>query len=213
MLKTMIFMDYENFDINFSSYYRGKGLTIPHLNYNMFPKKLIELLNQDLTLVKTFMFVPKPDDFLMQDSYYKNKYEWLDSIRTINNLTIIEGSHIARPAPKLKKEQMVLEDRNTYYVTEKGTDVNLTTHLLTKGFMNAYDVAVIISGDTDYIPVIEILNTLGKLTIIIGVEGQNLFKFKKVADRQFILKDSFFRTCMLSQPEPLKKKEEIKTEN
>ncbi len=33
-------------------------------------------------------------------------------------------------------------------------------HLIAKGFLNAYDVAVIVSGDSDYIPALEILNTI-----------------------------------------------------
>ena len=32
---------------------------------------------------------------------------------------------------------------------EKGSDVNLATHLLCDGFHNAYDVAVVISNDSD----------------------------------------------------------------
>lgn len=199
MLKSMIFIDYENFEINYSIYYKNQGVTIPRLDYNKFPRNLVKNISPNYDLVKTLMFIPKPDDFLMQDTYYKNRYEWFDSIRSINNLTIIEGEHIARPAPTFKREQMDVTNHSTYYVSEKGTDVNLTAHLLTKGFMNAYDVAIIVSGDTDYIPVIEILNTLGKSVVIVGVEGQNLYKFKKIADRQVFLKDTFFKTCLLSQ--------------
>ncbi len=206
MLRTMIFIDYENFDISLSSYYKSNNLPAVRLDYNKFPRKLTEYINPDFALVKTFMFVPKPDEFLMQDPYLKSRYEWFDSIRTINNLTIIEGAHIARPAPKLIREQMVIGDHSTYYITEKGTDVNLTAHLLTKGFMNSYDVAVIISGDTDYIPVIEILNTLGKSVIVAGVEGQNITKFRKLVDRQIILKDAFFKTCALAPPKPQAKR-------
>ena len=144
MLKSMIFIDYENFEINYSIYYKNQGVTIPWLDYNKFPRNLVKNISPNYDLVKTLMFIPKPDDFLMQDAYYKNRYEWFDSIRSINNLTIIEGEHIARPAPTFKREQMDVTNRSTYYVSEKGTDVNLTAHLLTKGFMNAYDVAIIV---------------------------------------------------------------------
>lgn len=85
---------------------------------------------------------------------------------------------------------------NSYYVEEKGTDINLASHLITKGFMNAYDTAVIMSGDTDYIPVLDILNTLGKTTVIVGIHGQNLFQFRHHSDDQIMLDDDFFQTCL-----------------
>ena len=69
-------------------------------------------------------------------------------------------------------------------------------HVLTKGFHNAFDTAIIMSGDTDYIPVMDILNTIGKNVVVVGVKGQNLFKFKHHTDAQLILDDNFFQNCL-----------------
>lgn len=50
---------------------------------------------------------------------------------------------------------------------EKGSDVNLASHLLLDGFRNAYDVAAVISNDTDLVEPIRIATQeLGK---IVGV--------------------------------------------
>ncbi len=91
---------------------------------------------------------------------------------------------------------MDINNPATYYIEEKGTDVNLATHVLTKGFHNAFDTAIIMSGDTDYIPVMDILNTIGKNVVVVGVKGQNLFKFKHHTDAQLILDDNFFQNCL-----------------
>jgi uncharacterized LabA/DUF88 family protein len=42
--------------------------------------------------------------------------------------------------------------------TEKMTDVNLATHLLMDAHLNAYDVAFVVSGDTDFAPCVEAVN-------------------------------------------------------
>ncbi len=45
---------------------------------------------------------------------------------------------------------------------EKGVDIALATHLLAMGFKNAYDVAIVVSGDKDYVEAIEEVRSLGK---------------------------------------------------
>jgi uncharacterized LabA/DUF88 family protein len=46
---------------------------------------------------------------------------------------------------------------------EKGSDVNLALHLLSDGYKNAYDVAVIVSNDSDLLlPVQFVKKELGK---------------------------------------------------
>jgi uncharacterized LabA/DUF88 family protein len=42
--------------------------------------------------------------------------------------------------------------------TEKMTDVNLATHLLMDAHLDAYDVAFVVTGDTDFTPCVEAVN-------------------------------------------------------
>lgn len=67
--------------------------------------------------------------------------------------------------------------------------------MLTKAFHDAYDVAVVISGDTDYLPVYDVLNTIGKLVIVVGIKGQNLSKLKTHTDYQLLLDYGFLKAC------------------
>ena len=161
--------------------------------FNKIPKEVVNLLSNPHTLVKTFLFAPKPDDFLITDSKRKATYNWITGLKNQDYFTVIEGSHVARP---VAGATMDINNPATYYIEEKGTDVNLATHVLTKGFHNAFDTAIIMSGDTDYIPVMDILNTIGKNVVVVGVKGQNLFKFKHHTDAQLILDDNFFQNCL-----------------
>ena len=52
------------------------------------------------------------------------------------------------------------------------------------------------SGDTDYIPVLDILDTLGKTTVVVGVQGQNLHQFVQYSDDQILIDDTLFQNCL-----------------
>lgn len=216
MNKAMVFIDFENFDIAKYSYYKKIALdnaaaeaqTLgepapkyvpfdnPRIDFNLLPKKVVELLSVEHTLVKTFLFAPKPDEFLMKDTRRVSTYNWINGMKNQDYFTVIEGRHSARPVAGYTYQTMSIDNPASYYVEEKGTDVNLGAHVITKGFMNAYDTAVIMSGDTDYIPVMDILNTLGKTVVVVGVKNQNLTQFKHHSDAQIILDDKFFNECL-----------------
>ena len=51
-------------------------------------------------------------------------------------------------------------------IYQKGVDVLLTTDLIHLAHINSYDVAIILSGDTDLIEAVRLIKTLGKTPII-----------------------------------------------
>ncbi|WOC32872.1 MULTISPECIES: NYN domain-containing protein [Caproicibacterium] len=197
MQKAMVFIDFENFNIAITDYY-NKDFTerAPRLDYNLVPSELINELPNHSELVKTFLFAPKPDDFLMQDEKRKKCYDWINGLKNQKYFTVIEGEHSARPTHGYTYDTMNIDDPRSYYVVEKGTDINLSAHLITKAFHNSFDTAVIVSGDSDYIPVLDILNTMGKTTISVGVKGQNLFKLRRHSDDIVVLDRTFFDKCL-----------------
>jgi hypothetical protein len=48
----------------------------------------------------------------------------------------------------------------------KGVDIALTKDMLVQAFLNNYDVAVLVAGDGDYVPVVEEVKRLGKWVIV-----------------------------------------------
>lgn len=216
MQRAMLFIDFENFDIAKYNYYKKKSLeeakkiarsngqpepttapvNNPRLDFNELPKQIVALLPEPHVLVKSFLFAPKPDQFLMGDARRAGTYNWINGLKNQKYFTVVEGTHSARPVAGFTYKTMDITNPGSYYVEEKGTDINLAAHLLTKGFMNAYDTAIIMSGDTDYIPVLDILNTMGKATVVVGVRGQNLFQFIRHSDNQILIDDTLFQTCL-----------------
>lgn len=196
MLRAMVFIDFENFQINLNNYYKSLGSHSPKLDYNVLPMNVVNKLMIPHVLVKTFLFAPKPDAFLMDDNRRSSTYSWISGMKNQDRFTVVEGTHAARPVSGFTYKTMSIDNPASYYVTEKGTDVNIAVHMITKGFMNSYDTAILMSGDTDYLPVLDILNTLGKSVVVVGISGQYLQSFKHRSDEQIILDKTFFDSCL-----------------
>lgn len=198
MQRAMVFIDFENFNLAMRHYYKdilGEPNTAK-LDFAKFPEQLVKQLPGDVFLVKTFLCAPKPDEFLIQDPKRKGTYNWINGLKNQKYFTVIEGEHVARPVSGFTYETMSITNPASFYVVEKGTDINLGAHVITKAFLNAYDTAVIVSGDSDYNPVLDILNTIGKTTVSVGVKGQSLSRIKPHSDNVIILDKIFFNQCL-----------------
>lgn len=87
---------------------------------------------------------------------------YLRALRTIPNLTIHEGHFLSHPVfmPVAANPAQTVKVIKT---EEKGSDVNLATHLLWDGFRNDYELAVVLSNDSDLLEPIRIVQReLGK---------------------------------------------------
>jgi uncharacterized LabA/DUF88 family protein len=196
MVRIMVFIDFENFNIALVNYYNSLAKPLPRLDYKAMPIELIKRLPVDGYVAKTVLCAPKPDDFLMNIDQRRNTYNWINGLKNIDYYTVIEGDHIARPVSGFSKKTMTPDNPASYFVVEKGTDINMATEIVSKAFLNAYDTAVIISGDSDYIPILKLLSLVGKNSVMVGVKGQNLNRIKPYIDQAIILDESFFATCL-----------------
>jgi hypothetical protein len=96
-----------------------------------------------------------PDVRLRQETYWR-------ALRTLPNVEIVLGSFLTHEvtlplAPPHSGFARVLRTQ------EKGSDVNLATHLLIDAFGNDFDLAVIVSNDSDLaLPVQHVAQRLSK---------------------------------------------------
>ena len=103
-----------------------------------------------------------PDQPIRQQMY-------LRALKTIPNLEIIRGhfmSHtvwmtLANPRPGQNPYVEVIKTE------EKGSDVNIATHLLHDGYIGAYKVAIVISNDSDLVEAINIVRHELKKSVIV----------------------------------------------
>ena len=189
MLRGMVFVDHMNFNIALNDYYRTLGQKTPNLDYNTVFRGIVSKI-PNVGYTKAIIFAPEPDQFLMQDTYLYGYYKWVQGMKNARYLDVIEGRYIGRPVDDTIP--MDIADRKSYYKVEKGTDINLAIHALSKGYNNAYDVAFVVSADTDYISLYKQLKSLGKIVIVVAVHGQQLGKVIPEVDDYIILDDTLF---------------------
>ena len=134
----------------------------------------------------------------MKDPKLSGYYKWISGQASSKYIDVIEGRYIARPVNE--NTSMDINDHSTYYKVEKGTDINLAIHALSKAHFNSYDVAFVMSGDTDYISVYKQLRNIGKIVVVVGVKGQNLGKITPEIDDFKFLDDNFFQNCLRITP-------------
>lgn len=137
--------------------------------------------------------VEKKQEFLMKDKNLENYYNWVTGMKNAPYTDVIEGRYVARQVDE--NISMEIGNKSTYYKVEKGTDINLAVHAISKAFYNSYDIAFFLSADTDYIKVYEVLKSIGKITVVVGVKGQNVNSIRPIVDNTLILDEKFFDRC------------------
>ena len=74
----------------------------------------------------------------------------------------------------------------------KGVDIALTKDILWHAYFNNYDVAVLLSGDGDYVPVVEAVKRLGKAIYVCSFQGTGLSQELRLASDTFYELEPFF---------------------
>lgn len=156
----------------FNLYY-GCTKKTPYRWLNLAKLAEVMLRNNVINRIKVFTGIVKarpndPQQPLRQQIY-------LRALRTLPNLEIIEGSFLSGPRsyPLLKRdknghlEPQVLANGKLKCVDvlrteEKGSDVNLAVHLLYDAFIDDFEVAVVISNDSDLAEPVRIVTQLMK---------------------------------------------------
>ena len=100
MHRVMVFIDYQNFNINLKEHYKGK--TFKPINYWALGKAINEIIPFQSEVLKTYLFAYKPCDDLMKIESYSKYYEWLTKLKKTPYLEIIEGRQELRTYDYIK---------------------------------------------------------------------------------------------------------------
>ncbi len=83
-----------------------------------------------------------PDQPIRQATYWR-------ALQTIPNLSIIEGTFLTKPVMMPVFNTNPQQYVRVIKTEEKGSDVNLGIHMLNDGYKKDYDLAVMITNDSD----------------------------------------------------------------
>ena len=112
------------------------------------------LPNDEIHRIKYFTALVKarpndPDQPLRQRTL-------LRALRTIPNLEIILGTFLSHEVT-MPRSPFGNGYAKVIKTEEKGSDVNIATHLLLDGFRNDYELAVVVSNDSDLLMPIQVV--------------------------------------------------------
>lgn len=140
-MKTFLYID------GFNLYYSAvKGTPLRWLN----PVALASVAFPKNQIVATKFFTAKVTPLPHDPSQPVRQQIYWRALRTLSSLEIIEGDFRTRKV-RAKVVSPPPSTIEVYKTEEKGSDVNLGTHLLVDGFLNRYEAAVVITGDSDLI--------------------------------------------------------------
>lgn len=169
-----------------------RWLNIAKLCRIMLPRDSINQIKYFTALVN-----PRPAD----PNQLTRQQTYLRALQTIPNLEIIYGHFLTHEimmplAPPKRGYVKVIKTE------EKGSDVNIALHLLSDGYKNAYDAAIVISNDSDLLrPIQFVKKELGKTIGILNPQKHPSKVLTASADfvkniRKGVLSKSLFPTSL-----------------
>ncbi len=194
MLRGMIFLDHRNFNQSiqtmYAKYYNGSKA--PVLDYNKLFRNLVAKI-PDVQFTKAYIFIPKPDNELMKNPKIANSYKWASNLGKLPLVEVVKGRLVRRSKSEIDENG---KQRQIFYSTEKGTDVNYAVQAITNMYFNTFEVGFFLSADTDYISVYDLIKSSGRTVIQVSMKGQYNPKFSKCVSKAIELDNDFFKTCL-----------------
>jgi uncharacterized LabA/DUF88 family protein len=170
------------------------------LNLTRLVKNLLKA-NQDLVQTKYFTArISAGDDNVplwlrkKMEAKRRRQATFLEALATLNNFQIYEGHYLGKTVSCKKCGNTW----NTH--EEKMTDVCIATELLVDAFQDAFDTALIISGDSDLVPPINAVKEKfpSKRIVIAFPPARSSLRLRQVASAYFTISEAKLRKGMFS---------------
>jgi len=151
-MKTFLYID------GFNLYYSAvKGTPLRWLN----PIALAKAAFPKNQIAQTRYFSAKVTDYPGNPGQHSRQLLYWRALKTIPDLDIILGEFRTRVV-RMSVVNPPPSTIEVFKTDEKGSDVNLASHLLADGFQNRYDAALVITGDSDLVAPIQMARNLLK---------------------------------------------------
>lgn len=199
MRKTIVYID------GFNLYYVLKKIDAKWLDLAALCERL--LTENDVVEIKYFTSRVRSRvgdlDIHVRQNIYLEALQTNPKIKVIfghfltNNVWMVKASDEGKPIEQIKKIEVIKTE-------EKGSDVNIATHLLVDGFQGKYETAVVITNDSDLkLPIEMARSVLNKPIGVICPHEQPSRELVRVASFFKTVKAETYLQCQL--PEKIQK--------
>ena len=174
--RVIVFIDGNNFYYKLKDFTveKAKVLKLLDFDYQGFAKNLVK----DNNLVEIRYYVgairrQNGTNKAKSEKLYANQQKLLGKLQQQNIPTIL-GNLIQHP------------DKSFH---EKGVDVRIAVEMIRFAREDKYDIAYLLSSDTDLVPAVEEVRSLNKRVCYVGVSKGQSFGLTKVSDNAILLRE------------------------
>lgn len=163
--KVAIFIDGSNLYHILRKIY-GHSKTLINFSFEKFIRTILE----DKKLVRTYYYTA-PLDRKKDQETYKKQQKFFEKLKKIPNFKLI--------LCRMQKEKI---DGKTIYLV-KEDDIHLAVDMVKLAFNKAYDTAILVSTDGDFVPAVRAVQEIGKKIENIGFQNKFSWHLKQECDK------------------------------
>ncbi len=161
-------------------------------------QKLAESLRPNDDVIKVKYFTAK----IRNDFASLNRQQtYLDALSTLPKVEIYYGRYL-ESHPVMYQHPLTDPPTKVKVIKreEKGSDVNLCTHLVIDGMNNNFDAAAIISNDTDFcFPISYVIDTLKKPVYLFNPKSTNARDLEKCSTSIYPINNNMLSSCLFPE--------------
>lgn len=176
--RVIIFIDGSNF-------YHGLRRNTPEdirdfkdINFQKFVDELVK----NRKLVRTYYYNAMMDQEKDPEKYKKQR-KFFEKLKKIPNFKVVLG----------KLQKRMVDGIPTYIIKED--DIHLATDLIVLAYNNAYDTAILVSGDGDFVPAIKAVQTIGKQVENYYFRIGGSWHLRQICDKSVLIDKNLIREC------------------
>lgn len=170
----MVFIDGSNF-------YHGLRKNIGKADIDF--SRLAAAISGKRKFVRTHYY-NAPLDQQADPAKYSKQQRFFDRLRNTPNLKLI----------LVRLQKRMIEGKLVYVV--KGDDIHLATDMIVLASKNAYDTAVLVSGDGDFVPAVRAVQEMGKRVENYYFKSGHSWHLRQTCDNSVLMDKDFIMKCI-----------------
>lgn len=179
MKRVILFIDGSNFYYGLKSIY-GDSKSLSDFNF----KKLGEVLAEESKLEKVFYY-NAPLDFKENPKKYSKQQKFFNKVRKTDKVEL--------RLSRLQKRK--IKGTNRFYYVVKGDDIHIAAEIVKEAYEDNYDIAILVSGDGDFVPCIKIVQNKGKEAINAYFKQSMSWQLKQTCNKSIRLTKEMLDGC------------------
>jgi len=169
--------------IDGSNFYHCSRKDFGDVNVDL--QKLVEMLcGKNRNLIRTYYY-NAPLDMSHDKERYSRQQQFFDKLRNIPNFKVI--------LVRLQKRSF---EGKTHYVV-KGDDIHMAVDMVMLSKNNSYDTAILVSGDGDFVPAVQAVQSFGKHVENAYFKSGHSWHLRQTCDSSKLMDRNFIQNCIL----------------